>query len=220
VIVARPYSLVVGVVIALLAGTGVALAAPVALTSARLTVSTSASTVQPTTCTLVAAAADSYVNQQSAGSNQGNATTLDVRAAPNGIRRTFVRFDLGTCSIPASALVTTADLMLFMYDAPPASRTYLAHRVTGAWTETGVTWANQPATVAAATASVTTGTTANVTRTWDVTADVQAFVDGTTNLGWRLRDETESAPVRLGSFRSTEHGNASERPVLEVTYYQ
>ena len=92
--------------------------------------------------------------------------------------------------------------------------------MTGAWTETGVTWTNQPAVAASATSSVVTGTTSNVTLTWTVTADVQAFVDGTTNRGWRLIDQTESSgAARLGQFRSAEFGTASQRPVLEVTYY-
>ena len=106
-----------------------------------------------------------------------------------------------------------------MFTAPTASRTYEAHLVSAAWTETGVTWTNQPA-VGTLTASTATGTTANVTLTWAVTADVQAFVDGTTNRGWRIKDQTESsAPTRNAVFRSAEYGTASQRPVLEVTYY-
>lgn len=200
---------------------GVALAAALGVSSAGLAVETYASSIAPTTCSLAAADADSYVNQSSASTNYGTATTLDVRSASgSGNRRSLVRFPLAACSIPANALVTSASLRLFMFSAPTASRTYNAHRVTGAWTEAGVTWSNQPATAASATASIATGTTSNVTLTWNVTTDVQAYVDGTSNLGWRIADGTESSSTaRLGQFRSAEHGTASQRPILDLTYY-
>lgn len=212
------------VALALLAavlGVGTAVAASLGVGSGDLTLSTYASSISASTCTLTAADADSYVNQASAASNFGTATTLDVRSASSSAnRRTLVQFLLSSCSIPANALVTSATLKLFMYTAPTASRTYEAHRVTGAWTETGVTWTNQPTTAASATATASTGTTANVTLSWNVTSDVQTFVDGTSNLGWRIKDQTESsATARLGQFRSAEYGTAVQRPALDITYY-
>ena len=213
--------LVAGALLAVLLGAGVAVAATLGVSSTKLTTSTGASSIAPTTCTLGAADADSYADQATAGTNYGTATNLDVRSQSSSRnRRTFVQLNLGACSIPANALITSASLKLFLYAAPTQSRTYEVHRVTGAWTETGVTWTNQPAVAASATSSVATGTTSNVTLTWTVTADVQAFVDGTTNRGWRLIDQTESSgAARLGQFRSAEFGTASSRPVLEVTYY-
>jgi hypothetical protein len=208
------------VIVAALTVTSVAIAAALGVTSSALVARTYASSITPTTCTLNAAPADSYVNQASPGANTGTATTLDVRSGSAGNRRTLVRFDLAPCGIPAGALVTTSSLQLFMYTAPTLSRTYNAHRVTGAWTETGVTWTNQPAVAASATAGVVTGTTSNVTLSWAVTADVQAYLGGTSNLGWRIADSVESAATaRLGRFRSAEYGTVAQRPVLQVTYY-
>ena len=209
---------VIGLVLA--TATGVALGATLGVSSATLTTSTGAASISPTTCTLNAADADSYVDGLSTGSNFGSATTLDVSSSLLGDRRTFVRFSLASCSIPGNALVTAASLRLVMYSAPSASRTYDAHRVTASWTEGGVTWSNQPAAAASATSSISTGTASNVTLAWTVTADVQAFVDGTTNNGWRIRDQTENAAIaRTGQFRSAEYGTAADRPMLEVTYY-
>lgn len=209
-----------GTALAVALGAGAAAAAVLGLSSAHLTVETYPSAISPTTCTLTAATADSYVNQASAGSNFGTATTLDVRSSSLANRRTFVQFALGPCSIPANALITQASLRLFLYAAPTASRTYEARRVTATWTETGITWTNQPGVAASATATAATGTTSNVTLSWNVTADVQAFVDGTANFGWRIADETEnSSSARTGRFRSAEYGTAAQRPVLEVTYY-
>ncbi|MGH3065320.1 MAG: DNRLRE domain-containing protein [Gaiellaceae bacterium] len=190
------------------------------VSSTKLTTSTGAASIAATTCTLSAADADSYVNEASTGSNFGTATILDVRSSSSGDRRVFARFSLTSCSIPANSLIATANLKLFMSTAPSASRTYDAHRVSASWTETGVTWTNQPAVAASATSSVATGTTSNVTLTWAVTTDVQAFVDGTANNGWRIKDRTEnSSTARSSSFRSAEYGTASQRPILEITYY-
>lgn len=215
----RRRAVAVAVVLGVLGGAGVAAAAALGVTSEKLTVETYTGGIPPTTCTLSAATADSYVNQAAVNANFGTATTLDVRSF-SANRRTFVRFDLAPCSIPASSLITAASLRLFLYSAPAASRTYEARRVMGSWTETGITWSNQPSASSTVTSSVATGTTSNVTLAWTVTADVQAFVDGTSNFGWRVSDQTEgSSPARLGRFRSDEYGTASQRPVLDIAYY-
>ncbi len=201
-------------------GAGAALAASLGVTSSRLTDSTYASSITPTTCTLTGATNDSYVNQSSTGSNFGTATTVSVRSSALANMRTFAQFSLSSCSIPANALITAANLKLFMNSAPAVTRTYDVHRVTASWSQSTVTWTNQPSVAAIATASVATGTTSSVTLTWNVTSDVQTFSDGTANYGWRIKDQTEdSATARTGQFRSTEYGTASQRPILDITYY-
>ncbi len=216
----RRLPLVVGGALTFVLTAGAALAASVGVSSTTLTAVRYPASISPTTCTLTAANADSWVNEASTGTNYGTATNLDVRSSFLGDRRTLVRFDLSPCGMPANALVTAASLRLYLYSAPSQSRTYVAHRVTSAWTESGVTWSSQPTVAASATAATTTGTTSNVTVSWTVTTDIQAFVDGTTNLGWRIWDQAENSTVaRLGQFRSAEHGTAAQRPVLAVTYY-
>jgi hypothetical protein len=211
---------VLAVALAGLVGAGVAVAASLGVTSTSLTVSTYASSITPSTCTLSAADNDSWINQSSVNQNNGTATTLNVRSSALANQRTLVQFSLASCSIPANALITAANLKLFVSTAPTATRNYEAHRVTASWSESTVTWTNQPAVTVAATATVATGTTSNVTLTWDVTADVQAWNDGTANYGWRVNDQTESsATARTGTFRSAEYGTASQRPILDLSYY-
>ncbi len=207
-------------VVSVLLGAGVGLAAALGVVSKPVTVHTAAASISPTTCTLNAANNDSYADQLNPGSNLGSSTTLDVRSfSGSRNKRTFVQFSLASCSIPANSLITGASLSLFMYTAPTATRNYEARRVSASWTEGVITWTNQPA-VASPTSTIATGTTSNVTLTWPVTADVQAFVDGTANNGWRIGDQTESSTTsRQGQFRSAEHGTASQRPVLAITYY-
>jgi hypothetical protein len=54
--------------------------------------------------------------------------------------------------------------------------------------------------------------------TFAATADVQAWVDGTTNDGWRLNDQNEDSGGSKVDYNTREHGTASERPNLDVTY--
>lgn len=179
---------------------------------------TPTNTPTPITATLNAAT-DSYVQQDTATTNYGAAANLDVRSRSVQNRRAFAQFSLS--SIPAASTITSATLKLYMYTAPSASRTIEARTVSANWTESGITWSNQPAAAAAATTSTATGTTANVWLQWDVTSDVAAFLNGTkTNYGWRLGDLTEdSSTARLSQFNSKENANTSIlRPQLVVTY--
>jgi hypothetical protein len=217
--------LVVVAVVSTVLGSGVAFAAALAITPKKLTVYTSADTVPVNTCTLTAEA-DTYADQALLSGNFGTATTLHVRSALTlallaDNKRTFVRFNVASCSIPASARVATARMRLFLSTAPTLSRTYDVQRITASWGETTLQWGNQPSAAGAATASAATGTTANVTLEWDVRADVAGFVGGTlTNHGWRVKDRTESfGTASEGRFNSDEHANASQRPSLVITWY-
>ena len=203
-----------------LLGGSVGFAASVALSPKRLVVFTSASSVPISSCTLTALA-DTYADGAAlaAGSNFGTGTQLHVRSDSLGNKRSFVRFDLASC-VPGGARVETATLSLFLGSAPASARTYQARRVTASWGETTLTWNNQPGAAGSATDSVSTGTTSNVTLSWSVAADVQAFADGAADNGWRIADATEGALLGVeGRFSAREHGTASQRPSLTITYY-
>ena len=198
---------------------GVAAAAGLALSPARLTVHSAAVTVPTSTCAL-RAEADTYADETLLLSNFGTATNLAVRAQLLGNRRSYLRFDLSACGLASSAEVKSAALTLYLSAAPTASRTYNVYRLTATWTETALNWSNAPASAPAATASAATGTASGVTRSWDVGADVSTFVAGTaTNHGWLLRDATEGGLSAVGAtFGSDERVSASERPLLTITY--
>lgn len=199
---------------------GAAAAATLGVSSGQLTTHAAAVSITPSTCTLNSADADSYVSELLPVLNFGSDPNLDVRSSVLDNKRTFVRFALTGCAIPPNALVTSASLNLFMFTAPGTSAALEARNVSASWTETGITWLNQPAVAATATSSAATGTTPNVTLSWNVTADVQAFVDGTPNNGWRIHDQTESSlTTREAQFRSAEFGTASQQPILSITYF-
>jgi hypothetical protein len=189
-----------------------AVAASMTVTSKQLTAASVPVTLTTVTLTAVA---DTYANQGAPTSNFATSTTLNVRSATSGNRRSFVRFDLS--AIPTSARVQAATLQMTMSTAPTASRTYEADKVSASWVETTLTWNLQPA-AGAATASVASGTTSNVVLSWNVKADAAAFVTTpASNFGWRIKDVTESsATARLAVFRSREF--TSGRPTLVVVY--
>jgi len=107
--------------------------------------------------------------------------------------------------------------------------------VTAAWTETAITWNNQPFGVTinnpatgSRTGSFSAGTPAGcqnlaagsyVTGA-TVTSDVASFVSGaSTNLGWMIRDDTEgSATTRTATFSAKDLGTVAQEPQLVVTY--
>jgi hypothetical protein len=209
----------------LLLGGGVGVAASLGIKSTKISTFTVVAPVPISTCSLTPSA-DSYVDQATLqqGTNFGGVTPLQVESSQSlGIvstnKRSFVKFDLSSCSIPAVAAVQSATLSVFLSTAPTQNRTWNIARVTAAWTEGAITWSNQPASTS--TTSVTTGTTFNVTLQATVTSNVQSFVSGSlTNNGWRFSDAVEdSATVRNGQISSREFATVSQRPTLVVNYY-
>jgi len=180
---------------------------------------------------------DASVRQGSATSNFGTQTTNDIASGTGANRRLYLRFDLTQCSpaIAASAVVRLAPLRLYVTVLPAACRTVDIFRVTATWTESAITWNNQPFGTAinnpaggSATDTFNAGTpagcqnlTANSYITGAVvTGDVAAFVAGTaTNFGWMLRDDVEgSSTLRTQTSSAKNLGTASQAPQLVITY--
>ena len=222
---------VLSLVTGLSATTGFAASLPVA--SQSLTpLRTCSVTATPATTTSVA---DAAVRQGSPASNFGTTTSMDVASGNGANRRIHVRFDLAGCSpaIPSTAIVRTAMLRLYMTTVPGMCRTLDIFRVTTSWTEPGVTWNNQPfgTTInnpasGSRTDSFDVGTPGSCENRVtgyvsgaSVTADVAAYVAGTTNNGWMIRDDTEgSSTTRTGTFSTKELATIAQAPQLVVTY--
>ncbi|OLT23485.1 hypothetical protein BJF78_32265 [Pseudonocardia sp. CNS-139] len=134
----------------------------------------------PTGCTAgpvtVGADRDAWIEQKDPAKNYGADSTLKVRAKAAENSRALVRFALP--ATPAGCQIVGAELRLHN-GSPVAGQTLQALRVNGAWTETGVTWANQPATTGTAATAATPSSAAVMA--WNVTAQVQAMAAGTNN---------------------------------------
>lgn len=176
---------------------------------------------------------DSWVDQGSANANKAANTSIQIQSRASHNYRSFIRFDLTKCvpALAASTTVRSASLRLNL-SGPPSSgtRVYNINRVTGpcpesattCWTETGLTWSNQPTVAAAATSTLSLASTAASSTyfAWDVTTDVAAIVAGTaSNYGWRIADSAEdSATTILVSFISRDLANAARAPELVIVY--
>jgi hypothetical protein len=129
----------------------------------------------------------------------------------------LVSFDVS--SIPSGATISAATLTLctVSLSAQGAGRVHELHAVTSGWGENSVTWNTQPSISSALTDSVVVPSSP-ACLTFDVSSDVQAWVDGSaTNLGWELNVATESGNHWV-EYGTRESGTAADRPRLDVTY--
>jgi hypothetical protein len=179
---------------------------------------------------------DTWVNQDAPTANNGTSNTMDVDASTGTkVRRVYLMFDLTACTpqIPASATVTSARLRLFLSGLPTLCRTQDVFRVGSSWTETGITWNNQPfgTTIdnppsGERTAAMDVGKSPceNATNSvyvtgWDVTTDVAAYVAGSaTNNGWMIRDDAENSASAGSTYRTKNVNSATQSPQLIVNY--
>jgi hypothetical protein len=194
------------------------------------------------TCTLsgtIAASTseqDSFVDQNAPNTNNGNAWTMSSDPPISRNKRPYLVFDLTTCSprIPVTATVSNATLRLWVTAMPAACRTDDVFAVSSSWTETGITWNNQPfgtstnnPASAARTGAITLGSGGGCAIgsvgqyvPWTVTTDVAKFVAGTAvNFGWMIRDDAEDAAASATvTFRTSDSGSVPNAPQLIVTY--
>ena len=173
-----------------------------------------------TSCTVDASfnsIADTWADESKPTTNKGTDTVMLVRSWQSAKdARSFVEFDVS--SIPSGSTVNTATLTLCATKVPSSARTIDLHRITASWVETTLTWNNQPGVAGSVTDSATTpGSPACMT--WDVAADVQLWIDGTANEGWRAKDSVEGQGTKyITEFATRENGTPADRPILDVNY--
>ena len=196
------------------------------------------------TCTLSgttgasASVKDSYVDENAPTTTNGSAATMNSQSRNNRNRRSYISFDLTTCapSIPSSAIVTGATLRLWVTAVPVATcRIEDVFAVTSAWTQSAITWNNQPFGTAinspasgARTDSITIGSGAGCTdRLCRAVRSVERDhergelrLGERDELGWMIRDDAEGANG-LGftvTFSTSDAASVPQAPQLVVTY--
>ena len=136
-----------------------------------------------------------------------------------GTDRSLLRFDVS--GIPNGATVTNAELILCYSSilSLAAGRTHELNRPTSSWTETGVTWNNQPG---GNSGSAVTWTIPLITgcTSLDVKVPVQDWVTNGNNDGWRITDQNEGSASGLATveYATREDSVSGLRPTLNVTY--
>lgn len=162
-----------------------------------------------TTQRTLTANADSKVMQARPSNNFGSLSSLDVISKDGKNARAFLNFQLPTP--PAYCDLLSASLRVFTIDAD-VGRTLALYRVAAAWSETGITWANQPGASGAA-------SLADAAWNWvtfDATTQVSAMYAGT-NHGLQIRDNSEgyAAAEKAQEISSREGSNP---PELSLTF--
>lgn len=139
--------------------------------------------------------------------------------------RCVVEFDLST--IPAGATIVSATLELFHHVSLSnnighsnlsAPATAWLERITQPWTETTVTWNNQPATTTVNRVNVPAPVSMTENYSFNVTAMVIDMMNDPANShGFMMRQQTESY-YRSLLFSSSDGNNSALFPKLTVTY--
>jgi hypothetical protein len=208
---------IVLVVLATLAiGTGAGFAATLGIGSNHLWAGSQ--TLTKGTCTVTGAAADTYVNEASKTSSYGNTTTLDVNPDGNARRWAFLRFDLSSCALPSTAGADSATLSVYVSNAPNSAFTLSLAKVTSSWS-TSLTWNGaQSLGYAADTDTSPSGTSTGTWVSFTVTGDVDDFIKGGTNNGWRIVESgtTHGTNRDLTQFNSS--NASSNKPKLVIDY--
>jgi hypothetical protein len=174
------------------------------------TVTTPPPVCTPTTVT-VGAVADSWVLQSAGGQNYGTDSVLKVDTKSGANARAMVRFNLP--DIPAGCQITDAKLRLYA-SSYKSGRTLQAVRLNGPWTESNVSWNNQPA--GTGTAATATSPTTNRYVEWGVVSQLQSMYAGS-NHGFAIRDAAENDGGLDQGFHSREKGSDNP-PRLVITY--
>ncbi len=161
---------------------------------------------------------DATVNNGDTDENQGDYYQLIAGSRGWGFYRAYLQFSLD--SLPENAVITSAKLGLCYCDSAISIQTPIgAYLVLGSWSESTITWDNQPA--CATTPEVTVNMSAATSHSfiyWTITNIVKGWWNGSiTNYGLMLRDDEMWWDWKY--FWSSDYGNASYRPMLVIYYF-
>lgn len=169
---------------------------------------------------------DAMVDHKDPDKNTGSHDEMKVRNeyGDNGSSgwewSSLVRFDLSY--YPQGVIIKSATLKLYYWDwkdNDPAGNDLTLYRLKEKWSESTVTWNNQPSHHSVYTDKDTVPSDTGAWMAWDVTDDVQDMLDGKiSNYGWILRDLNYwgMLDIPISYFRTKEYAN--HKPRLEIEY--
>lgn len=196
-------------------GTGVGFAATLSVGSNHLWAGSQ--TLTKGACT-VTGALDTSVNEASPTTTGGTATTLSVVPDTGSRSWAFLDFDLSSCALPTTAGADSATLSLYVTNAPQHSFTLTLAQVNSAWSN-ALTWNGaQSLSYAAATTTSTVGTSTGVWVNFTVTADVDDFIKGLANNGWRIVSSGTTHNVNQDTTAFSSSEATTNKPKLVINY--
>lgn len=157
--------------------------------------------------------ADAWINQGSAANNFGTDAILKVKSQSSGDNaRALVRFAL-PAGVPPGCRVESATLRLYAASGTNG-RTLHAIPLAANWSESTITWNNQPATMSIAPAVTSSG---SGYRQWNVAAQVQAMTDAGVNYGFLIRDAAKNGSGAEQQFHSWRKEEYPPELVIKLT---
>jgi hypothetical protein len=153
--------------------------------------------------------ADAWMDE-GISANKGSDAILSVRTDPSGGKsRALVRFALPR-EVPPSCVVESAKLRMFAASTGVGTR-FQVVRLASGWAENVVTWSDQPETTGAA----ATAWSEEGFMQWNVTAQVQAMLDGGDHHGFVIRSAAEGTDAAAeADFHSREKGDSPPQLVI------
>jgi hypothetical protein len=160
---------------------------------------------------------DGYPN-----TNYGNASYLYigyyVAAYPK--YRAYLYFNVSSSSLPSDAVVTSAYLKLHQWDFIGTGSLLIGlYQVTEDWTESAITWNNQPGSSSDAESTNSVYSSTYTWSSWNIEDLLKGWLDGSiTNYGMLLKPVIEPATNRV-YFDSSDYSTAAYHPQLIIGYY-
>lgn len=163
---------------------------------------------------------DAKVTMSAPDTNIGDGEWLSAGYNTADTCRAYLQFSLNL--LPENAVITSANLgLVYWYTISAAIAPIGVYNVEAAWSESAVTWNNQPAfaTTVEYAVNVPAGETDGFLY-WHIGELVRGWWDGTIpNYGLVLKDTDEGTAEAWKRFRSSDWGTAHERPKLIITYF-
>jgi hypothetical protein len=204
------FHLVVAMLIASLAFTGVGYAASLGLGSNQLHVWNQ--TLTKGTCS-PNAGDDTYVQQLFPTSTSGGtASTLTISPVAAAQDYAFIRFDLTGCSLPTTAGADSATLTVNV--TTTGADTISLFPVYSSWSSSTLNWNGIGGLTIGSTATTSFSSSSSGNKTLTVTSDVDAAIKAGALWGWELRATSGTAIVAVGAL----DGPASRRPSISISY--
>jgi hypothetical protein len=151
---------------------------------------------------------DSWIAEKRPDTNYGSDQELNIRLNPGNEQRAVFYYDLSAIPAGSNIISATAYFWVTKQDNAPVN----VHRITDAWAESTVTWANTAADFDSTPDGAFTPSTRNQFVLVDVTALVQEWVDGASpNYGLML-----IASGGNSSYASREAAGSAHDPYLMV----
>ncbi|SHI03413.1 DNRLRE domain-containing protein [Clostridium grantii] len=159
---------------------------------------------------------DAHVSQNYAGTNYQVSSILKTGyGSSSGINRSYMSFELPT-TLSSADMIIDAELCLWLNNDASTSRQVDAHKVTGSWSSSTITWNNKPAYSSKIEDYKLVQGVAGNYFSWDVTEIVKEWHSTGTNYGFMLKNHDESTGYT--EYRSSDTTIAGARPQIVLSY--